>query len=190
MNHLELKHFNNIEQQLKKDSRLIENRGNQFQHEIQVGFNNFYEFYVDGTALISLLFTGGNHLNFLNNFNGALGVYGKHFDEIFIYSLLKKKIDRQTVLNIYAKHNKKIRPQHDELIKSIIDETNDYHPLIYRCLCGDYFCGGIEIKVDKHGDQYQWRTENEHGQKLVYNFEKEAYEKLFDNYLRNWKSAT
>ena len=61
------------------------------------------------------------------------------------------------------------------------------NPMIYGThICRDrYCCGGLTVTVLKEANCYSWTISEE----LQFKFPVVAYEKVFSNYLKDWKKA-
>lgn len=193
MNQLEIKYHNNREYQVQFDKRLIENGGYKFKHEIlDKSLNDFYEFYIDGESLLSILLPAVSLEWFMANKNGLLGTKDKVYDELLVMQLLNHKLDENTLLNHFRKHEAEVN---EEYIKLLMNEINSYETvLIYGCkVCGDRDCGGIDILIKEDSNYIYWNTFNEETSVhnyYQYKFKKEEYKKVFKKYLANWKKAT
>ena len=192
MNQIEIRYHNNREYQIQHDKRLLENGGYQFKHElVDKTLNDFYEFYIDGESLLSILLPTESIEWFMANNNGLLGTVDKVYDELLVLKLLNQKADKNILNNHFKKHEVKIKDEYLELIEN---ENNQYDTvLIYGCkVCGDRDCGGIDIKIKEDLNYIYWNTFNENTSKHNYfqfKFDKEEYKTVFNNYLKNWKKA-
>lgn len=184
MNQLEIKYFNNKQVRTLSDPRLISNGGNSYKYElVDNTLNDFYEFYVDGKPLLSLIIGPSKYLGFLQDFNGVLGTMAKVYDEFLILSLLGQELTETVIKGTVAKHGKSFEHSHIQLILS---EYNNMYPLLYGCaVCADRCCGGVTVKISKELGCYVWTFRNE----LVLRFGFDIYESVLGGYLKNWKRA-
>ena len=105
-------------------------------------------------------------------------------------ALLDEKLEADNIINLFKKYKKQLNNQQ---ARSLIMELGLKNPLIYGCkICGDFDCGGIDIKVDSDSNNYYWYFFNERTNEYdnqLFTFSKTEYEGVFKRYLKNWNQS-
>jgi len=143
----------------------------------------FLEYFVNDKPLSTILKEFFQlETSILENWTGALGAINAQVDIVKIKQLLGIEVSDEEIKNVYPSCTEEA---FKGLLKAYREELANPVILIYCCpLCGDYYCGGIGITIDKTETLVRWIIYGE-TQKLLLEFDRAAYLAVFTTYLQS-----
>lgn len=148
----------------------------------------FLEFFINDVPLTELLNKFYNQKgSILDNWVGVLGwTTNLQAEVVKLKQLLGKNISDKDIRQVYpAAWTDK---EFENYLDRYREELSNPEILIYCCAeCGDYYCGGISILIDKTDNSIIWTiTENE--KRLSFEFDKYIYFETLQRRLKHLES--